>query len=450
MHTLRKCILIIVFGVIVGCRSAPQPPVNTPPAVTVPVSPSAVTRASATLTQPTTKTVDTIEATADYGATQLSIEPPTPTPRKPNALQDLPTSYNLPAWLLDPQAVIVLTLTHDLFGDEDHFTFIDLPHQRRFDLLAPHSYHAAWGQNEGGLYFAYDRTVPLGNENWEYYDERAYVGSGRIERRRVDQDDSGPIRTAAIERFVAYASKTDAGIVVRLTDNHMGQTVILDDVFAGRYADTVELSWSFSQELLTVVRYRWADQPYRPHATGVAIYTVDGRVYRRYEGLGSVAWSPDNTRRLLYAVGNDYGSRTPCIMDVVASTSQCLEAVTTWRAEHNVQTEDYQWHPNENAVSFVYWNDNDTGGPSGLCWVQLATGEFSCPLTERALGPNAFVIAYAWSPAGDYLALTINNAGPLSDDVYLAQVATAASDGSGYTVWGPGAHPFSWRPALPP
>ncbi len=220
----------------------------------------------------------------------------------------------------------------------------------------------------------------------------------------------------------------------------------LIDPFEGKYADNTYISWSPSGEFLAVERISWADAMFEPPDTGLAIYTRDGEIYRLFDEVPFVDWSPNNGNQFLSTKERDLGEILPCIYDISSGEIDCLDEVSEWQTEKGVSVTSFKWHPVENKLSFIYWDYGPDRG--GMCFIDLETSKINCPIDPSENGDRPFVVSYDWSPSGEYAYIFIDYYGPYGDDRFDMQLATIAKDGSDFRIWDLGRSSPKWKPLL--
>jgi hypothetical protein len=241
---------------------------------------------------------------------------------------------------------------------------------------------------------------------------------------------------------------------VILEDLETMETITLTDPFNGRYPDYIQMDWSLTGNLLSVLRYKFGT----PLGSGLTIYTQNGEIYRQFENRDGFTWSPYNNQQILYETGSEFGSKLPCILDIKEINDICLEEILTWRENLGVKTDYYQWSYDGNQIGFVYWGFDTLGRISGFCFIEISTDEIYCPVDWETLGGreevgqiNYIVGAPIWSPDGRYMSFVIDYISPESDTSILYRIVTTDLDGHHMQIWGRGhQHFLAWRPPINP
>ena len=430
----RIAIYCLFVGLLVACT------LDTPTFTATPISTGTVFSAAAATSTPIPTPSPTSLPTETVRVIRTSTPPPSFTP--PPSATPVSASFTFPAWVNDPQATVLLTdLRSPTDRDETIISLLNAGTGERFDLWTSETYwDVAWRETETGL------TIVIANKPELYQID---VKTGQVSQLPYSTVYPG-IPFAPGGRFAAEIE--DQTVII--LDQQTGQEIILDDPFNGRYPDYVDIDWSMDGTLLAVQR---VDRNETTPLFGLAIYTADGRLYRYYADTRSWLWAADSSYRLLTAVGDYFENGEPCILDIQINTVDCLGEVTTWRNNDGI-TGYYEWLPDGDAISFLYWNRG--GRTTGLCLMDLASREITCPINETLLtlanlgadvGGVTYLVDYQWSPDGRYLVLDIDPSSPEGDDRTLTQVATMARDGSQLHLWGFGlSWDAEWRPQIIP
>jgi hypothetical protein len=449
MNRYQQIVFAILFGILLlGCT----PVEVTPTAPATAAAPIQVTRQTPTATallstltptatQPLPTETNTPEATATIrpSLTPRPTSTPMPTPS--------PVRYDLPSWLSDPQAIVVMALTRTHSDNESFITFSNLVTGERFDMPAlDHGLY--WYQDETGTYFEQGRYLVSGGPNPSI--KQINIASGELRVLPPLSDNRDKAVVAPGGQYAVRLTNDPASRTLIMMNRESGQEIVLSDPFNGQYSSFVEVNWSPAGDFLAALRYAFGERD-TPPDMGLVIYRTDGTIFRWYDGFRGNTWSPDNSYRILYTIAMGYGHYQPCILDVLAGTRDCLNEVVTWRVEQHRETGGYQWLPSGQSVSFAAW---DFG--SILCIITLETREINCPIDAEVLAPAkldasaaTFIWGHQWSPDGHYLWLNVGPHGPGGDDATLTQVATVAADGSHFQVLGFGQNGL-WRPNLNP
>ncbi len=432
--------------------------------ITATLNPVTVTNSPIpTLTSPPTATAVSDTPPPAPTATPQPVPTQTSRPsRTPTAT--LAAQIPLPAWINDPDTAVLLIFGYELGGSsKEYFRFINAPTGEQFDLkLAPRYGHAAWGQDENGLYF--DLVRYSGSRSDGFHD-RIYIADGAAVRLPIQPLTATPLPSSAKPTASGWAVTIDedaAGKPAFLTNND-GETVLpLEDPFNGRYAEWVNTGWSANGMYLFVQRGQSSTDG--PTLSDTIIYNTDGQIIATYENATLVSWSPTDDQLLLYT--DTINDNKPCIANVTNGQIDC-DGITLWREENNVYATQYNWLGDGNAIYFTYRgvDDNRFGfclfqldahnincplqddrehwsirrvypladtqklamylfynkseveqGTKAICIYDGASGEFNCPVDETDLDPQAYIHFTDWSPNGRYIALTLHDGCPGCDD----------------------------------
>ncbi|MEW5988618.1 MAG: hypothetical protein AB1791_18480 [Chloroflexota bacterium] len=369
---------------------------------------------------------------------------PTPT-RTPKATSASLTHYDLPAWVSDPDAAVLLALLSPELDGEPFISLLNPATGEHLDISAlPHTWRLSWGQDAEGLFFQFRYEEKRGISDEDYV-ERIYVMTGEVRRLLASEVEQGREAVAPGGRHLARVSGwPESPATVTIEDRQTGRRVTLDDPFEGRL-EWAEIEWSPTGDLLAVQRRHFVERG-EPRVAALAIYDSDGGLFRQYNDLDGHSWAPDNSYQILYITGEEFPYYRPCLLDIKDNTTRCITDLVAWSESQAVHTSGYEWAPDGRHVSFVYWGRQDNN-VAGLCTIAIEGGEVSCLVGKETIGEENFVHGYWWSPDGRYLGFIVSPRNPGSDDGTLDQLATVAGDGSQYRVWGSGHPPVLWRPA---
>lgn len=441
----RIAVYYLFVGLLVACN-LDEPPTPSVPALTlVPTNTAFIAAAPTATSIPNPMPSPTVLPTETVRVIRALTPPPSFTPH-PSATP-VPASFSFPTWVNDPQAAVLLApLRSPTDRNQTAVSLLNAGTGERFDFWASEEYwHVKW--LETGLAFLLYQALESGRDPDDFYLHQIDTSSGLVSQL--------PLSTLYTGVSLAPGGHFAADIVdqtVLIIDLQTGQEITLDDPFNGRYPDHVSINWSVDGTLLAVQRVDWNEVN---SLFGLAIYTADGRLYRYYAGVDSWAWAADGSYRLLTVIGSVFNNGEPCVLDIQVDTTDCLSEVTTWR-ENDGTTGYYEWLPDGSGISFLYWNRG--GRTTGLCIMDLASREITCPINETILAPAnlgadvggvTYLVDYQWSADGRYLVLDIDPSPPEGDDRTLTQVATIARDGSQFHVWGFGlSWNAEWRPQI--
>src|SRR5688572_16833538 len=128
MNRYQEIVFAILFGtLLLGCTPVEVTP-TTPATAAAPIQ---VTRqtptATALLSALTPTTTQLIPTETSMPAATATVRPTlTPRPSSTPRPTATPVRYDLPSWLSDPQAIVVMALTRTLSDNESFITFSNL------------------------------------------------------------------------------------------------------------------------------------------------------------------------------------------------------------------------------------------------------------------------------------------------------------------------------------
>ena len=466
MNRLTLTILWAIGLVIVISGCAPDTAVPATLAVTRVVVVAVTNTAVASHTPITTATATispTPETTPTTTVTNIPVITPTKTPRptstpRPTAT---PIFYDLPAWVSDPAADVLLLYTEDNRGRNKTVTLFNAQTGERFDIPVDDYSSPTWKQIDGELY------IDLSARAFTY--DHILVRTGqlmRIEAPSLVTSGARHIPSPDGRYLIRVVEEENIPAITTLVNQETTEEIELTDPFNSEYADHIRIEWSPDGQLISVERVRHIEDPTAPYGTrsesALAIFLLDGTVLAQYRDIGDgiLKWSPANPYQILYSPFS-YTNEPPCIYNVVLGDYGCIEEVAQWRDAEEVNLSSFNWSPDGNKIGFVYWAGSSN---SGFCYVKLSTDSIVCPITWDDLQIDEYlerfgqagiayvsVINYQWSPNGQYLALAVGPFPPTSDDRGFDTLAIAKSGGE--LLWvivdGKLPHYDPWRPAIP-
>jgi hypothetical protein len=450
-----RCIFLLCCGWLLAACTPESPTATLVAAVPISTARFTATATARPVEATATPTATLLAATATQTVVAEAATPgptvtPQPTSTATATATPFPTHYDVPAWASDPGTAVLLTTTAYDLGGSMFITLINPATGERFNVASPpYNDDVIWVQDVNGIYFQYERNYVDGEYIRTLHLEQVNIETGEIRHMPTPDTSRGRMVEAADGRHIAYVSGQGQDSLITIDNVAAGSSVTLADPFNGRYPHHNELTWSPDGNLLMVLKYDFGEDRDDPVEVGLVIYTADGDVFRSYGDFRRPQWAPDSSYRLLYNEVDDGGIYRPCILDVVANSTNCVEAFKGWREEQAVETGWHQWLPGGERISFAYWNREGT--KTGLCIIELTSSEMNCPIDQTILsedylswGEGVFIIGYEWSVDGDYLWLRLNPFAPGGDDGSYEHIATIASDGSQFRVWGIG-HEAYWR-----
>lgn len=455
----RLVALCLLSSLLLACTPIEPTPTAATPLALAPVSTARWTAttttvlatATATATAVPTNTPTVMPPTATATPAETPTYRPTVTPR-PTATPTPPYVYPLPAWVNDPAAAVILTaLRVELNEGDGALSLLNAETGEQYDLFSTEeSVNFGWQPTETTLSLRYSFYG-------DFYMDVVDIATGQTSQLprtkafvpRYDTPDG---------RYTVEVNGDPGAEVAAIKDKETGQLTTLEDPFNGGYPDRVWPYWSVDGALLLVQRIKVVEAGIDGISeSALTIYTADGRLYRYYANVDGWIWAADGSYRLLTYSGDPFENGTPCILDVQINTTTCLEEIVDWRESSGIEnTGYYEWLPDGSGLSFIYWDRQPYH--TGLCVIDITSRQINCPVNEGHLDPavigaevggRAWLVGYQWSPDGRYLALEISPYGPESDDGGLDQLATIASDGTNFRLWGFGGHMAEWRPSLP-
>lgn len=441
-YTLLSLLVIVTLHLIVACRLAPNSS-RTNDNVTTPrpeIGSLPVLTPLPTITIPNVTATPT--ASPPYDAT-LTTTPtrtpfPTRTPRPTVTPSATPfAGYDIPSWLANPSANLLLVKTMDDRYENYAFTIFDISAGERFDIyLDGCCTRQSWLEQEGTLYIERDHPQheSLTTILQEPYRELINTTTGEISQ----HSPLFPGRVAVSSpdgHYVALISRAPMHIGV-LEHERNSETELLD-LFNGRYSSHFSAAWTDDSALLAVLQVAFPEDRNDPSQFGLAIYTPGGEPFRMYDRINSNDWSPTPPYRILYTVGDWRTNVIPCILNVLENSRTCLEAVDRWRQEQEVKIGQFAWSSDGNKVSFTHWNYATNN--NGLCYFDLTSEDITCPITPSALqslaeGYPLFVVGHHWSPDDEYIAVFVNPNGLESSDATFTSIGFVSSDGTQFEV----------------
>ena len=408
--------------------SVGQKPTVTPSPLVFTATPSATPRA--TITHAPTRTpvpTPTLRITATPTATTFAI-------------------YDVPVWLSQPQNSSMLMFETIGLQDGEHTLIVhNVVSGEQFvipvgDCCIEHS----WLLREDTLYIQLDhpRVETSHTVLQEPYQEFINTKTGEV----TQHQPPFPGRYAVLSpngRHVALIDRNPMRIAI--LDQEQDKEVALQDLFNGRYSNHYSASCTKDGALLAVSQVTFPEEPGSGSAQyGLAIYTSEGEPFRMYDHINFGQWASVSPYKFLYTTG-PWSEIVPCILYVADGNHICLEAITRWREEQDVQVAQFMLSPDGNKVSFIHWNSATNN--NGLCYLDLNTDAINCLVTPTDLlsidkDSRYYVILHHWSPRGDYIAFYVNPNGPLSNDSSFTSIGIVNSDGTHLEILGPVLAPY--------
>lgn len=395
----------------------------------------------------------TAQATGEQAPNQ------TPVPTRTLRLTVTPTTipfvnYDMPTWLSQPQNSSMLMFENiDLQDGKNTLIVYNVASGEQFvipvgDCCIEHS----WLLREDTLYIQLDhpKVQTINTVLQEPYQELINTKTGEV----TQHQPPFPGRYAVLSpngRHVALINRNPMRIAI--LDREQDREVMLQDLFNGRYNDHYSAAWTKDGALLAVSQVTFPEEGVGSPRYGLAIYTPEGEPFRMYDHINFGQWASPPPYRFLYTIG-PWSEAVPCILYLADGTHICLEAITRWREEQNVQASQFMLSPDGKKVSFIHWNYATNN--NGLCYLDLDTDAINCLVMATDLLSidtvlPYYVILHHWSPRGDYIAFYVNPNGPLSDDGSFTSIGIISNDGIHLKILGPVLAPYKtdqlwWEP----
>lgn len=463
MQSIRKVFVLIVLpllsGSLLACGSSPTPPfvptaneTNLPPMTLVSPAP---TKSPVLTTSPVPSVPETIPT-----STML----PTPQPTVATILE----KYTLPAWLSDPNAVILMTITR-ASAKNFYLTFVNVPSGMQFDLPMAKVNGYFWmpdGQHFGLLsadnQLIYLVDVTDGEVRHYPIDERVtrFIQVGFPSPYPAPLQAYGTLPDAE-DFFLLYPSRRyglpyhptflspDGEYLARHIFEPQEWTITIEEVASGDMLQLTDpndglydfgLAWSPTMPYLAVLQGTKPCGPYSVPSDRIQIYdATDGTVVASYQGgYGqAIEWSPDSSYILYQESIDEYSTRNaPCFLDWQTGRDFCIDEFDDRYAQPYTFTTYFGWSADGQRIFYVYYGIEEPG-QAGLCFLEWANGAVSCPTTGLPDLKGRDVIAYDLSPDGQYVAFLFAPFCPPCDDRTGTMLsAIMAIDGSGYYLLG--------------
>jgi len=350
---------------------------------------------------------------------------------------------DVPSWLADDDMRVVAAVLGDGSGPGYSFSLLGAETGQRYDIPASEALGAfGWACDDQGCFFMYGNIVGYSGQYGTMYSHRVFVTDGTFTKVDTPKPQPTPFVSEPTDIYHAAVISRDTQKEVWITDTRTGQATVLEDPFGGQYSDEVDLAWSPNGEFLAVTRRSYADAPYVRLTGALAVYSISGQIYRVGAGIEDAVWSPESSDKMLVTDGGQFDERLPCILIISSMEKNCLNKVAEWRDDLGIRAAGYQWAGDSQHVGFMYWGR--TFG--GLCTVSVDGQQIDCPVTDKQLGTERFVVAFKWSQRGDYVWMLLDRVDPMADEQLSPEVATSDRDGKSFRVWGNGLEWCAWRP----
>jgi hypothetical protein len=367
-----------------------------------------------------------------------------------------PVKYEIPTWVADPNTNVIL-LESFLSSDIDTVTvsLFNAATGERFDLLTSEEFsHSRWVQQNGQLFISLNYPKSEGAITRDAYQALINIATGELTTPMSDtlpgQKVESPNGRYLARLVVVPGTRI---FIITILDRETGEEVELTDPFEGSYGSGTEAKWSADSAYLAVNRYSFPEREVPPEY-GLTIYLPTGEIFRQYEGLPTIMqWAPNASSQMLFW-REDSDNRTPCILNVIEDSTECLETVAEWTRQQNVRVGFFSWSFDGTKVGFSHWNTETTN--NGLCFINLLDEAIQCPVASNELQLEYPVYPYFHygSPEGQYIALITNPGNPSGGvDPYFTWLTVDNSDGTNFRaldrVFIPSLSDEIWRPPIP-
>jgi hypothetical protein len=380
----------------------------------------------------------------------LSVQPtpaeaqtaqPTRTPRPaPTASTTPVASLDLPDWMRDPDAAVIVLFTHGEQEDDwSGATFINAVTDERFALNLPYVDEVAWVTATDGVYIILMRHQSSGADNSDGFSEFVNLETGALVRTSGDEQgvpikistpsvtpvkvENGANVTYQVVARAEWVTDDSSGIYrmqttsdIILTDATTGQTTSL---YNGKLSTTTMQSlgvqWFDEGRLLGVWFHYKDEDPSAPREVdggdSVEIYDASGKFQFSLGELWQVRWSARHGR-VLYR--EYYDNDSICILDTKSPNLRDYNCdfFKTWQSQQHNQIRDYQWSLDGQKIIFTYVREDKRAG--GLCVVDAETLTIDCPI-KKALTEGTFRGSYRYQPENVYGFFSYNNGFNISE-----------------------------------
>ncbi|MCC6604645.1 MAG: hypothetical protein IT327_15665 [Anaerolineae bacterium] len=402
---------------------------------------------------PTPTETATPEPTASQTRHATPTKVPTYTPRPTNTstptATPTPDHFAFPAWVTDP-SVNVLLLGNFERIDKFVVTLLNAQTSEHFDFIVNDSVRPSWVWHDNELYLQIYHPWSTARANRDAFQELINLTTGEISTPPLSPL-PGALAESPDGHFLAQIVSENKPPIAAIIETETGNSIELHDPFNGRYGSYARAIWSQNSEYLALQRVQFYEDMLADY--GLTIYTSGGDIFRQYDGLYFLQWSPVSSSQLLYWDSKN-DSFLPCVLNIFDNSSTCYETIIMWASAQDVKVAGYVWSPDGTKISFVHWNDQSKN--NGLCFVELSSEQIRCLVqpTDLTLDYQAFPINHFWSPDGEQVALFINPQGLSSDDGAFTSVLIVDKDGRDFYIFDevliPSLTTEIWRPPINP
>ena len=381
--------------------------------------------------------------------TKVATYTPRPTSTSNPTATTAPDHYMFPAWVTDP-SINVLLLGILERSNKYVVTLLNAQTAEYFEFTVNQFVTPAWIKQDNELYLQIYHPRSTGLVNRDAYQELINLTTGEVSTPPLSSLPGTLVKSPDGRYFAQIISEIKpptAAIVTTETQD----SVELQDPFNGRYSSYARAIWSQNSAYLALQRVQFYED--LPYNYGLTIYASNGEIFRQYDDLYFLQWSPVSSSQFLYWDSKN-DTFLPCVLDIFDNSSICYETIATWASTQNVNVAGYVWSPDGTKISFVHWNNQSQN--NGLCFIELASEQIRCLVqpSDLTLDYQAFPINHFWSPDGEQIALFINPQGLSSDDGSFTSVVVIDKDGGDFSVFDevsiPSLTTEIWRPLINP
>jgi hypothetical protein len=458
---MKKCILLFFVCLLSACTGN-----------------GTTSQPTGTATRPAASPTDTpilVTPTRTPRPTKIPTIHPTltRTPERPQS------AYVLPAWMGDPDTVILTTTFKYKINNETtvKIRFINASSGEMVDISRPSEVRGCfWFDNLhfGFLSNEYNFIYLIDTTNGEVSTSKITPQATRLLDKssnheflviRPDPLSPGGIMFLRADpykflnenrRYSASLDDGEQGSPVTVTDRETGNIV---------WQSTNDGLWDFNFEwsparddYLAVVGSLTRVDPYDnflPTTSSLRVINVEtGEVLAYHTGsIGTLRWSSDGTQILYLNIQSLYWNfgfpylGDPCIYNLLTGESKCLKMILYHPRPEGYQlvtTGQYQWNPDGKSIYFVYVFGSEEKMQASLCNYDLLTGNITCP-TDSLVAEIEKNVDWenGWnvqtpdpSPDGQFIYFCVSSNHPLSDDqAGPSRDALTTRTGTGFITW---------------
>lgn len=449
MKTIRGFILFFIVAILTGCTARSD-------AATV-----------------TTAATDTLYPTNTISPSKTPTPNPSNTPQPTQTPTATPiTHIDVPGWLGDPNASVLLIPRGEYDSEIHTFVFINADSGEEFELPDQTNIGGYfWMSN--GLYFGmidfenrtisfldvktgdFERAIPL-QESFRFVDLHSNKVLHNYFVYGASPDDDQLLITRPLYEndfenrylsfngtFIALRSVNNNGLfgveIIRTSE----RIKLLPD---NELTDT-GFSWSPNMLYLAV---SLSDKTMR-------IYDVEsGNLIRNYTNANNPMWAP-NGEWVLYNIPinlhrgdnrSDYIENSPCISNIFTGVIRCLSFLKKIHAGNYIGN--YQWLPDGKSLTYLFYDYDLRQG--GICITNLTEFEVSCPTEDIEELNQQAVFDFIVSPNGKYIVMRWSErTNPGTDDIGMLYYAILSVKNNMFIPLGPVTHYHAtslWRPPI--